>query len=112
MESSLSNGAALAPGTPVAIVHLRAGAGHSADWVLRSGEATGEWAARRADVAGAGVKAPSPWVSWLAGNFLAQRYRSRWTLERPERASSLRIERAPGVPPDLAVAVYQLEIRR
>jgi hypothetical protein len=112
VESSLSNGAALAPGTPVAIVHLRAGAGHSADWVLRSGEATGEWAARRADVAGAGVKAPSPWVSWLAGNFLAQRYRSRWTLERPERASSLRIERAPGVPPDLAVAVYQLEIRR
>jgi hypothetical protein len=116
VESSLSNGAGLAPGTPVAIVRLReiaeTGDGGGPVWVLRSGEGTGEWAARRPDVARAGVKAPRPWISWVAGDFLAQRYRSQWTLERPERASSLRIERAPGVPPDLAVAVYQLEIRR
>jgi hypothetical protein len=115
VESSLSNGAGLAPGTPVAIVRLCDAAGSDLggpDWVLRSGEATGEWAVRRPDVARAGVKAPRPWISWVAGDFLAQRYRSQWTLDRPERASSLRIERAPGVPPDLAVAVYQLEIRR
>jgi hypothetical protein len=116
VESSLSNGAGLAPGTPVAIVRLReaneSGTVGGPVWVLRSGEGTGEWAARRPDVARAGVKAPSPWISWVAGDFLAQRYRSQWTLERPERASSLRIERAPGLPPELAVAVYQLEIRR
>jgi hypothetical protein len=116
VESSLSNGAGLAPGTPVAIVRLReaneSGTVGGPVWVLRSGEGTGEWAARRPDVARAGVKAPPPWISWVAGDFLAQRYRSQWILERPERASSLRIERAPGVPPELAVAVYQLEIRR
>lgn len=112
VESSLSNGASLAPGTPVAVVRLRSAGRPEADWVLRAGEGTGEWAARRPDVARAGVKAPGPWVSWVAGGFLGQRYRSRWTLERPESASSVRIERAPGVPPDLAVAVYQLEIRR
>jgi hypothetical protein len=116
VESSLSNGAGLAPGTPVAIVRLReaneSGTVGGPVWVLRSGVGTGEWAARRPDVARAGVKAPRPWISWVAGDFLAQRYRSQWTLERPERASSLRIERAPGVPPELAVAVYQLEIRR
>jgi hypothetical protein len=113
VESSLSNGAGLAPGTPVAIVSLRHPEGTGANWVLRAGEGTGEWAARRPDVAHAGVKAPGPWVSWVAGElFLGQRYRARWTLERPESVSSLRIERAPGVPPDLAVAVYQLEIRR
>jgi hypothetical protein len=112
VESSLSNGAGLIPGTPVAIVRLRSSGRPEAHWVLRAGEETGEWAARRPDVARAGVRAPGPWVSWVAGDFLGQRYRSRWTLERPESASSLRIERAPGVPPDLAVAVYQLEIRR
>ncbi|MEO6192617.1 MAG: hypothetical protein ABIS20_06380 [Thermoanaerobaculia bacterium] len=112
VESSLSHGAALAPGTPVAIVRLRDAAGPGSAWVLRAGEGTGEWAARRPDVARAGVKAPPPWISWVAGDFLAQRYRSLWTLERPARASLLRIERAPGVPPDLSVAVYQLEIRR
>ncbi|HEY2289725.1 MAG TPA: hypothetical protein VGM86_03385 [Thermoanaerobaculia bacterium] len=112
VESSLSNGAGLAPGTPVAIVRLRDAGRPEANWVLRAGEGTGEWAARRPDVAQAGVKAPGPWVSWVAGDFLGQRYRARWTLARPESASSLRIERAPGVPPDLAVAVYQLEIRR
>jgi membrane protein implicated in regulation of membrane protease activity len=116
VESSLSNGAGLAPGTPVAIVRLRSTGRNigrpEANWVLRAGEGTGEWAARRPDVAQAGVKAPGPWVSWVAGDFLGQRYRTRWTLARPGSASSLRIERAPGVPPDLAVAVYQLEIRR
>jgi hypothetical protein len=112
VESSLSNGAGLALGTPVAIVRLRDAAGRNLDWTLRAGEATGEWAARRTDVAQAGVTAPRPWISWIAGDFFAQRYRTRWTLERPERAAVLRLERAPGVPPDLAVAVYQVEIRR
>jgi hypothetical protein len=112
VESSLSNGAGLARGTPVAILRLRDTAGRSLDWTLKAGEATGEWAARRPDVARAGVTAPRPWISWIAGDFFAQRYRTLWTLERPESAAVLRVERAPGVPPDLEVAVYQVEIRR
>lgn len=112
VESSLSNGAALAPGTPVAVVHLRDLAGRTVNWTLRAGQGTGEWAAGRPDVAQGGIQAPSPWVSWVAGDFFAQRYRARWTLARPERFVGLRVERAPGVPPDLAVALYQLEIRR
>ena len=112
VESSLSNGAGLAQGTPVAILRLRDKAGRSLDWTLKAGGATGEWAARRPDVAQAGVTAPRPWISWIAGDFFAQRYRTLWTLERRESAAVLRLERAPGVPPDLEVAVYQVEIRR
>lgn len=112
VESSLSNGAGLAPGTPVAVVRLRDLAGRTVNWTLRAGQGTGEWAAGRPDVARLGVQAPSPWVSWVAGDFFAQRYRDRWTLAHPDRFVRLRVERAPGVPPDLAVALYQLEIRR
>ena len=112
VESSLSNGAGLAPGTPVAVVRLRDLSGRTVDWTLRAGQGTGEWAARRPDVARTGTRAPNPWISWVAGDFFAQRYRDRWTLARPDRFVRLRIERAPGVPPDLVVALYQLEIRR
>jgi hypothetical protein len=111
VESSLSNGAGLAPGTPVAVVHLR-GSGGDADWTLRVGEETGEWAVRRPDVMRMGARAPLPWVSWVAGDFLGQRYRSLWTLPHPRRAAFLRIERAVGVPAELAVALYQVEVRR
>lgn len=63
-------------------------------------------------MARAGAQAPAAWVSWVAGDFFAQRYRSRWQLESPDRFVQLRIERAPGAPPDLALALYQLEVRR
>ncbi|HSF41159.1 MAG TPA: hypothetical protein VLT87_15285, partial [Thermoanaerobaculia bacterium] len=110
VESSLGNGAALAPGTPVAILHLQNPGGGSV-WTLRAGDDTGEWAARRPDVARTRSRAPSPWVSWVAGDFFAQRYRSRWTLPRPERFARLRIERAPGLPPEVVLALHQLEVR-
>ena len=113
VESSLSNGAGLAPGTPVAVVHFLDLAGRSLDWTLRAGQETGEWAVRRPDVARTGTLAPSPWISWVAGDFFGQRYRSRWTLARPGSAVRvLRVERAPGVPPDLALALYQVEVRK
>ena len=111
VESSLGNGAALAPGTPVAILHLQNPEGGSA-WTLRAGDDTGEWAALRPDVAQTGSRAPSPWVSWVAGDFFAQRYRSRWALPRPERFARLRIERAPGLPPEVVFALHQLEVRQ
>jgi hypothetical protein len=112
VESSLSNGVGLAPGTPVARVRLRDLAGRTVDWTLRAGEDTGEWAARRPDVARMGTRTPPAWVSWVAGDFFAQRYRSRWTLPSPLGISKVEIERAPGAPPELALALYQLEVRR
>jgi hypothetical protein len=112
VESYLANGAGLARGTPVAIVKLVKDAGQSVDWTLRAGDDTGEWAARRPDVAGAGQPAPAAWVSWVADGFFAQRYRSRWQLDRLEAFTRLRIERAPGVPADLTIALYQVEARR
>jgi|GEM_PF-3121110 len=112
VESSLSNGAGLAPGTPVAVVRLREFSGRDLDWTLRAGRETGEWAVRRPDVARLGTLAPTPWISWVAGDFFAQHYRSRWTLPRPERTILLRVERASGAPPDLVVAVHQVEIRK
>lgn len=111
VESSLGNGAALPPGTPVAILRLQNPGGGSV-WTLRTGDDTGEWAARRPDVARTGSRAPSPWVSWVAGDFFAQRYRSRWALPRPERFARLRIERAPGLPPEVVFALHQLEVRQ
>ena len=112
VESNLANGAGLPPGTPVAEVRLRDLAGRTVGFTLRAGEHTGEWAARRPDVARTGARTPPAWVSWVAGDFFAQRYRSRWTLPAPERYSRVWIERAPGTPPDLELALYQLEVRR
>jgi hypothetical protein len=115
VESNLANGAGLAPGTPVAVVQLRNLAGRTVGWTLKAGEDTGEWAARRPDVAQTGAVAPPAWISWVAGDFFAQRYRSRWQLDSPDpkdRFVQLRIERAAGAPPDLALALYQLEVRR
>ncbi|HEV2851491.1 MAG TPA: hypothetical protein VHC97_01685 [Thermoanaerobaculia bacterium] len=112
VESNLSNGAGLPPGAPVAEVRLRDLAGRTVSWTLRAGEDTGEWAARRPDVAETGTRTPPAWVSWVAGDFFAQRYRSRWTLPSSDRFTQVRIERAPGAPPDLALALYQLEVRR
>jgi hypothetical protein len=112
VESYLANGAALARGTPVAVVKLVSAAGRGVDWTLRAGDDTGEWAARRPDVAGEAAPAPAAWVSWVAEGFFAQRYRSRLQLDRPEPFVRLRIERAPGVPANLTIALYQVEIRR
>ena len=112
VESYLANGARLARGTPVAILRLVNAAGQSVDWTLRAGEDTGEWAARRPDLAHEALPAPPAWVSWVADGFFGQRYRSRFQLDQPEPFAHLRIERAPGVPPDLTVALYQVELRR
>ena len=112
VESYLANGAALERGTPVAILKLVDAAGRGVDWTLRAGDDTGEWAARRPDVARESPPAPAAWVSWVADGFFGQRYRSRFQLDRPQPYVHLRIERAPGVPPDLTVALYQVELRR
>jgi hypothetical protein len=113
IESSLSNSSPLAPDTTVATVRLVGVGGPGTSWPLRVGQDTGEWAARRADVEKQSLsRPPEPWVSWVAGDFLAQRYRSRHDLPAPERAARLRIERAPGLPADLVIALHGVEVRQ
>ncbi len=113
LESSLSNGAQLANGTPVATLTLRYPGGGTVRREIRAGEDTGEWAARRQDVAGsARLRSPEGWVSWVAGDFFGRRYRSRWTLNEPGRFSLLRLERRPDLPPDVLVTIHQTELRR
>lgn len=113
VESSLSGGAALADGTPVAKVRLRDDAGRSVLWILRAGEGTGEWAARRPDVERtARLHSPPAWISWIAGDFFAQRYRAVWSLKEPARFTNLRVEIARDLPPDVGLTLHQVEVRR
>jgi hypothetical protein len=106
LESSLSNGAGLANGTPVATIRL----GDQAETV-HAGEDTGEWAARRADVANSRLRSPEGWITWIAGDFLGQRYRARRDFAAPVRASRIRIERRSDLPADVAVSIHQVEVR-
>jgi hypothetical protein len=113
VESSLSSGAGLADGTPVATVRLRDDAGRSVLWILRAGEGTGEWAARRPDVERtARLRSPPAWISWIAGDFFAQRYRAAWSLEVPARCTQVRVELARGLPLDVGLTLHQVEVRR
>ncbi len=76
-------------------------------------------------LAARGERPPAAWVSWIADGFFAQRYRRVFWLPAlpaprsagaraapPLRPVRLRIELAPGLPPGLALAVYQMEILR
>jgi hypothetical protein len=113
VESGLSGGEGLANGMAVATVRLDDGHGRSALWVLRAGTGTGEWAARRPDVERtARLRSPPAWISWVAGDFFGQRYRALWTLLEPGRFIHVRIERAPGLPPDVGLTLHQVEVRR
>jgi hypothetical protein len=112
VESSLSNAAPLATGTPVATVRFQGVNGGAPAWPLKAGEETGEWAALRPDVLPtARLRSPSPWISWVAGDFLGQGYRGVWKLQQPQRAARLRIERAAGLPADVVIALHGVEVR-
>ncbi|HWM90526.1 MAG TPA: hypothetical protein VN493_07135 [Thermoanaerobaculia bacterium] len=113
LETALSNGAKLENGTPVAVLSLTDGSGRTFERTIRAGVDTGEWAAKRGDVLRtARLRSPEPWITWIAGNFLAQRYRLRWDLGEPKQFIRARIARSPGLPPDVSLAVHQLELRR
>jgi len=112
VETGLSGGAGLANGTPVATVRLSDDGGRSSLWVLRAGAGTGEWAARRPDVERTAVlRSPPAWISWVAGDFFGQRYRALWTLLEPGRFTHVRVELAPGLPPNVGLTVHQMEVR-
>jgi hypothetical protein len=112
VESALSNGAPLADGTPVASIRLTDAEGRSVERIIRAGSDTGEWAARRSDVLQtARLHSPAPWITWIAGDFLAQRYRCRWDLPPGRRFTRMRIELSPGLPRNVSLAVHQVEVR-
>ena len=116
IDSHLTRGAALAPGKPVAVVELLGGGGQVlAEWPLRAGLETGEWAAARADLAGqAGFVAPEPWISSVApgGDFFAHRYRARFATRKGPPVARLSIRRDPKLPQGTVLSIYRVELRR
>jgi hypothetical protein len=112
VESSLANSASLATGSAVARVRLVTAGGETIERLLRAGEETGEWAARRPDLAKILAPQPPAWLSWVAGNFFAQRYRCDVVLVGRQRIASLAVERLPHLPADLTVALHGVELER
>jgi hypothetical protein len=114
LDSSLSHAAATAPGTVIAEVRL-ASAGGDVVVPVRAGIDTGEWAARRADVAAQpGFTVPEPYLHWVdaGGGFFGQRYRSRTRLDQPVSATAVAVRLAPGVPSDVVLTLFHLELAR
>jgi hypothetical protein len=112
VESSLANSALLPAGSAVARVRLVTTGGETIERLLRAGEETGEWAARRPDLASTLARQPRSWISWVAGDFFAQRYRCRFVLEGSERIASLAVERLATLPADLTIALHGVDIER
>jgi hypothetical protein len=114
VDSYLENSAQLPTGTPFGEITLEAADGSRQRWLLRIGIESGEWAARREDVASQeGFEAPSPWLAWIpAGSkIFAQRYRARWDLPEPAGTKRLTITRWAELPPELGFAILHLELR-
>jgi hypothetical protein len=114
LDSSLSHAAALASGTAIAEVRLATDAGEMT-LPVRAGVDTGEWAARRSDVASiAGFTAPAPYLHWVdAGRgFFGQRYRARLRLDQPAMVTAVEVRLAPGIAPDVVLTLFHLELAR
>jgi hypothetical protein len=114
VDSYLENSAQLPTGTPFGEIKLETEDGSAQRWILRVGIESGEWAARRGDVASReGFVAPPVWLTWIpaGGEIFAQRYRARWNLPAPTRATRLSFTRLPELPPDVGVAILHLELR-
>ena len=115
IDSYLENSASLPTGTPVGRVTLTDSEGERHSWLLRAGLDTGEWAARRPDVAGLpGFQAPAPWLSWVTASddVFAQRYRASWPLNDTVEIVRLEVQRIEDLPAEVALAVFHLELRR
>lgn len=111
LQTSLIHAADLGGGTPVARVRLLGTGAPPVELQLRAGDDTGEWAARRPDVAAAArARAPRPWLAWVAGTFFGQRYRARLPLPRAGSFARLEIDLVAGLPPDTGLAIYQVEL--
>ena len=113
IDSHLESSAGLSPGTTVATVRLLDASGREVakSYALRLGSETGEWAVERPDLATLHLKSPTPWLSWVAGDFFGRRYRALFSVETMGRPERISIERAAGLPPEVALALHQVEIR-
>ncbi len=119
LDSHLAGGIPIGPGTEAAIVELRAEGGELlAEWPLRVGYETGEWAASRPDLARSiGFMAPPPWVSRVApaGDLFAHRFRARFAVPATGQAvAAAEVAIRPGerLPPGSRLSIYRLELRR
>ena len=115
IDSYLDNSPYLPTGTPVGRLTLIAANGEQRSWLLRAGLETSEWAARRPDVASlSGFTAPSHWLALVpaGGEFFAQRYRAQWELDTTSDIVGLELERLDGLPSEVSLAVFHLELRR
>jgi hypothetical protein len=115
LDSYLENSASLPAGTPVGRIILIDTEGERRSWLLRAGMDTGEWAARRPDVAGLpDFQAPTPWLSWVTASrdVFAQRYRADWQLGGASEIRRLEIELARDLPAEVSLAIFHLELRR
>ena len=114
LDSYLENSASLPVGTPVGRVIAVDGQGERRSWLLRAGLETGEWAARRPDVAAIpGFQAPKPWLSWVTAgrDVFAQRYRADWQLDGEIEVTRLELERVEDLPAEVVLAIFHLELR-
>lgn len=114
VDSYLENSAQLATGTPFGELKLETEDGSTQRWILRVGIESGEWAARREDVASReGFVAPPVWFTWIpaGGEIFAQRYRAHWDLPAPTRATRLSFTHLPELPPEVGIAILNLELQ-
>lgn len=115
IESRLSHAAHLPVGSPALTLRAWDRAGRQYVHRLRAGVETGEWAARRGDVA---PHYPLPskalWRGQLVSpdRFFGQTYRARWRLPRPVRLVRLQLERSSSLPREVGVWVERLEVKR
>ena len=111
LDSTTANAAGLPTGTVVATVRIQKTDGAVARWPLRAGVESGEWAARRPDLA---LTLPaSAWKAWVpeAGGFFGQRYRARWQPDGAVAADTISIERSPDLPDGVVVVITRVETR-
>lgn len=126
VDTHLAHAHDLAAGTAVALVRLEDRTGDWIEWPLRMGLETGEWAAGRPDVAERLAPAtPEPWLSQVVERedgppFFGHRYRAVLDLRDvppeglvavPKSPHRLTLRRAPGLPPQVTVAVFHVEVR-
>ena len=115
IDSYLENSVSLPTGTPVGRLTLVGADGEHRSRLLRAGLETGEWAARRPDVADhPGFRAPPHWLAWVTadGDLFAQRYRFEWRLDRSPDIVQFKIERLDDLPAEVSLAIFHLELRR
>ncbi len=111
LVTSLANAGALPRGAPVARLRARTADGAELEVRLDNGRDTGEWAAARPDVGGTAA-APEAWRSWVADGFFGRSYRAEWRLDPPRRLIRLRLERDPGLAPEIELTLHHFELRR